>query len=219
MGRELYLQKLVESIILNLDNNIELEHHICFQGALPSEELEEYLDCFKHIQLHVWPQNIGIAEGMNKIIPRLSGDLICKFDDDCLIHSRNFFKHVDEIHRIHSDLVFSPYPIGLINNPGGVLSKNHEVRYGDIMNTYYTFRYVGHIGGFARIAPAKLVKNWNFSPDLIPGMSGTEDGQHSSLCQQNGIRMAYLENAIVVEHQESTLGQHERYKNYFGERF
>jgi hypothetical protein len=126
---------------------------------------------------------------------------------------------VKEIARIKPDIVFSPYPVGLINNPGGPRGNRHEVIYSEVTDTYYTLRYVSHVGGFARISPS-FTKNWKFDNDLIPGISGSEDSQFSLKCQQLNIPMAYLENAIVVEHQESTLGQHSRYgNNYFNGRF
>ena len=110
----------------------------------------------------------------------------------------------------------------LINNPGGVPRLAPQfVSYGSETDTFYTLRPVDHVGGFARIAPRELVKDWVLASDRnIPGASGNEDIQFSRLCVQNNIPMYYLENALIVEHQESTLGQHARYgKDYFGERF
>lgn len=220
MGRELYLRRLVESILQMSHEVLPLEHVICFQGVSPSEELRAYLNSIPFIRIEEWPKNIGIADGMNKIIPTLRGDLICKFDEDCVLRSPDFFKHLLTVHKLKPNAVFSPYPVGLINNPGGVLSSNREVLYSKDTDTYYTIRYVHHIGGFARIAPSALVKNWSYEPDLVAGMSGNEDGQHSTKCLQNSIPMFYLENALIVEHQESTLGQHARHgKDYFGKRF
>lgn len=219
MGRELYLRRLVESI-LELGGSFPFEHVICFQGVKPSKELITFLEGIPFIRLVHFERNIGIAEGMNHIIPTLKGDVIGKFDDDCVIRSPRFFDHVAAINKLKPEMVFSPYPVGLIGNPGGVLSQDRAVEYSEETDTYYTFRFVNHVGGFARIAPAKVVGDWRFANDLIPGISGNEDGQHSNKCNAAGIRMAYLENALIVEHQESTLGQHERYgKDYFKGRF
>lgn len=208
MGREKYLLKNVNSYPQR-DN---IEHHVCFQGCSPINLPNKCIS-------HLWDTNVGIASGMNKILPLLKGDIIMKMDDDCEIISSNFFDHVTEIHSLKPDLVFSPYPVGLINNPGGVKGHGHEVIYSEKLDTYYTLRYVYHVGGFARISPG-FTKNWKFQHDLLPGMSGNEDGQFSAMCRSQNIKMAYLENAIIVEHQESTLGQHARYKeDYFKGRF
>ena len=218
LGREYYLKQLVTSIE-DLGGAGNYEHHICFQGVKPSSDLARFLDK-PRITTHLWEDNVGIAEGMNKIIPLLHGDIILKMDDDCVLRSTNFFKHVEEVHRLHPNIVFSPYPVGLINNPGGPKGHAHVVSYGENTDTYYTLRFVNHIGGFARISPSARVKNWTFTGDLIKGQSGNEDGQHSKKCIESRIGMAYLENALIVEHQESTLGQHERYgEKYFKDRF
>lgn len=218
LGREHYLKQLVTSIE-DLGGTSNYEHHICFQGVKPSEDLAIFLDR-PRITTHLWEDNVGIAEGMNKIIPQLHGDIIIKMDDDCVIRSGQFLKHIEEVNRVFPNAVFSPYPVGLIGNPGGPRGHAHTVKYGENTDTYYTLRMVNHIGGFARVTPAHIVKDWEFEPDLVEGQSGNEDGQHSQKCLTKNVPMAYLENAVIVEHQESTLGQHERYgEEYFQGRF
>lgn len=218
MGRDYYLNNLLNSIYLTHPGIIEIEHHICFQGVIPSKRYDEHWSRLPGIITHVWEENVGIAEGMNRVLPELDGDLIMKMDDDCKIVSNNFWQHIEEIARLKSNVVFSPYPVGLIRNPGGPSAISHEVIYSDSLDTFYTLRYVNHVGGFARISPG-YTKNWKFNSDLISGVSGNEDVQFSNMCGLQKIKMAYLENAIIVEHQESTLGQHERYKEYFKDRF
>jgi glycosyltransferase involved in cell wall biosynthesis len=209
LGREKYLKDIFDCNQYDL----EIEHFICFQGCkLPNIEIPS------RFKLLNWDKNYGIAEGMNRILPMLSGDLIMKMDDDCKIISPNFFTHVREIARLCPGTVFSPYPVGLIRNPGGPKALGHKVIYSEKTDTYYTLRFVDHVGGFARISPS-FTKYWKFDNDLAVGQSGNEDVQFSTRCKLEKIPMMYLENAIVVEHQESTLGQHERYKDYFYERF
>ena len=72
---------------------------------------------------------------------------------------------------------------------------------------------MSHIGGLCRITPAAKVRHFKFETNL--SNSGTEDWQHSALCRVHGIKMFYLENALVVEHQESTMGQKGRQESYF----
>ena len=214
MGRWKYLRDLIDSI--SYDETIE--HFIVYQGVKPPEYITELTHRNKITNIFL-EENIGIAAAMNQILPILSGDIVIKFDDDAKIISKDFFQHVREIHKLNPNLVFSPYPVGLINNPGGVPSRNHSVIYSEDSNQYYTLRYVHHIGGFARISPG-FTKNWVFENDLIPGISGNEDSQHSQKCLNQNIQMAYLENAIIVEHNESSLGQHARYgEEYFKGRF
>jgi glycosyltransferase involved in cell wall biosynthesis len=219
LGRKFYLDKLISSIEDNLTyGTYTIDHTIVFQGCDPFpvntctkfyDKNIGYYSNYNQRFVH-WNENIGIAEGMNRILPTLNGDIIIKMDDDCKIISNSFFDHIIDIHKLKPNSVFSPFPVGLINNRGGPAPISHEVVYNSNKNVYYTFRKVNHIGGFCRISP-NFTKEWKFSPDLIPGISGNEDGQHSNKCNQFGIEMFYLDNALIVEHQESTLGQHARY--------
>jgi hypothetical protein len=73
---------------------------------------------------------------------------------------------------------------------------------------------VNHIGGFARISPSEIYQQIHFTDNH------NEDGEFSNFCNSMNIPMFYLENDLVVQHQESTLGQHQRYgEGYFGKRF
>ena len=220
MGRELYLRRLLESIKI-LGGTEPFEHYVIYQGVEPTSDFLDFLSKeHPHVKLIVRETNEGIAETMNFILPQLKGDIIIKMDDDCILRSPNFFNHVEELYEIFPNLVFSPFPVGLINNLGGPTSQQRQVVYGQKTDTYYTLRLVNHIGGFARISPASPTKEWIFDYDKSDTSSGSEDGQHSEKCKTYRLPMAYLENALIVEHQESTLGQHARYgENYFGKRF
>lgn len=219
LGREFYLKKLIAS--MQNSCNGDYEHYIAFQGCEASDELREIINADSRIKPLFWQENCGAGEGNNKVIQHLKGDIVAKLDDDALIHSKDYDMHIKAIMDIgKNNIVISPYPVGLINNPGGVPKKaQHEVGYSKETNTYYTFRPVDHIGGFARVAPAHIVKKFQWPYDLSTTSSGSEDSNFSAHCRQNGIRLFYMENSIVVEHQESTLGQHVRDENYFKGRF
>lgn len=216
MGRWYYLRELIKSI----DYHPELEHFIIFQGVKPDEETLKLIESISNIKCEYLEQNIGIAAAINYINPKLTGDIVIKLDEDAKIISKDAFTHIREINNIFPNLVFSFYPVGLINNPGGVPAISHYVRYSEKLGVFYTFRKVHHVGGFARISPRHITKNWILNNDLIAGISGNEDGQVSNLCNQNGIELAYLECHLVCEHQEATNGQHQRYgQEYFKGRF
>lgn len=218
MGRWHYLEKSVRSVLRARQEYLGPTRHIvCLQGVAPPPFLTELGE---QVEMIHWSTNCGIAEGINRVAAMLSEDLVIKLDDDCEIISARFLTHVAEVARLCPNLVFSPFPVGLIRNLGGVPSKERSIVYSDRLDTYYTLRAVPHVGGFCRVSP-RITTNWVLQPDLgIAGASGNEDVQFSTLCGENRIPMAYLENAIIVEHQESTLGQHARYGNeYFGDRF
>lgn len=220
-GRSRYLQACIDSVYEDEENsNFSVEHHLVLQGYT-KEKLEEEL-CgwwadnkkYKFI-IHEWPENIGIGAGLNKIIPKCTAPLIMKMDDDCKIVSTGFFESAMALHKKFPNSVFSPFPVGLIRSLGGVPGFKHTVWYDKKNEKYYTRRHVSHVGGFARFAPASIMKQFKFAPDLIPGQSGNEDGQFSSYCGANNIEMFYLENNMIVEHNESGFGQILRYPEYF----
>ena len=227
-GRPKYLINCLDSVYDDIHeqvvySDIKIEHHLIFQGCGISEEVQGFLSYFKDTKCyslitHEWPENIGIGAGLNAIIPQCKGELIFKMDDDCKIISNNFFESAITIYKAFPNSVFSPYPVGLINNPGGPRGLSHRVWEDKQLNKIWTKRIVTHVGGFARFSPKSLFDNFSFQNDLIPGVSGNEDGQFSSYCNGKGIQMFYLENGMVVEHNESTLGQVLRYKDYFKDR-
>lgn len=214
-GRPLYIKKLFNFIHLNRDQDIDW--HIGVQGKnivldIPNKD---------YIHLHVWDENCGAGEANNKLLKHIDAEIVCKLDDDALPYGSDYFLHIREIFKLtNGNAIFSPYPVGLINNPGGVLSKEHSVVYSSNSDTYYTLRKVNHIGGFARISPAHIAKSFTWPYDFSAHNSGREDVNFSSYCNSNNIPMYYLENSLIVEHQESTLGQHKRYNDtYFKGRF
>jgi len=225
-GRPLYLKRNLLSVkqaVCETDANIE--HKVFCQGAALDDSIKDIQKSvegeFSNYSLEIiqWDKNYGTGEGLNRALPTLSGNLVFKFDEDAEIVSRNFFNHVLEINNIlENNCSFSPYPVGLIGNPGGVHSTTRFVRYSQQLDTFYTFRAVAHIGGFARITPKHIMSAITFPYDYSIYDTGNEDSVVSHFCRTHYIMQLYLENAIVVEHQESTLGQHERYAEYFKDR-
>lgn len=219
MGRPKYLFDLTNSIIES-DYFDDFEHLIFYQGVAPTEEEYSYFrnilnNKFKVIELD---KNYGPGVGCNiaKEYINKNSTIVMKADDDCVIRSPYFFDHVNEIFNIIPQSVFSPFPVGLINNLGGP-AKTYDrfVKYSYKLDTYYTFRPVNHVGGFARVCPKDLFMECKWPEENLVGTSGNEDGYFSNFCKAKNIPMYYLENALIVEHNESTLGQHERYKEYF----
>lgn len=226
-GRNKYLINCLDSIYRDINNQliegeIKLEHHLIFQGNY-SEELNSFIPYFKktksyELVIHKWPKNIGIGLGLNNILPKCKGGLIFKADDDCKIISQDFFYKAYCLHKRFPNSVFSPFPIGLINSLGGVRGTSHRLWHDKNTDIIWTKRMVNHVGGFARFAPKSIYENFSFPNDLIFGISGTEDGDFSSYCNTKGIEMFYLEDGLIVSHQESTLGQALRYPEYFSTR-
>lgn len=226
-GRPKYLINCLDSvfndIVTDVYNEIKIEHHLVFQGGAGLFEVESFIKYFNQteyytLHVHEWPQNIGIGAGLNAIIPQCKGELIFKMDDDCKIISDNFFEKAMVIYRRFPNGCFSGYPVGLTGNAGGPRGFKHSIWNDKQNNQIYTRRHVNHLGGFARFSPKNIIEKFTFPNDLIPGISGTEDGDFSNYCNYNNIEMFYLENGLVVEHSEATPGQVVRYPEYFNGR-
>lgn len=218
LGRELYIKRQIESVV-RCAGDWGFEHRIfCQNGWKPSNEFYGFLESLPpeyDVALMFWEDLLDIGHSLNRALPSMSGELIMKLDDDAKLCSSNFMAHVRQIAKLIPNSVFSPYPVGLVGNPGGVLSNDRHVQYGEDTDTYYTFRKVNHVGGFARITPQNIIREKTFT-----NVGHSEDGEFTVHCRAKGIPMYYLENDLVVEHQESTLGQHERYgDDYFKGRF
>lgn len=171
--------------------------------------------------------NVGIASGLDSCINKIKNDhpknykdsLFLKIDDDVKIYDAPmFFPMANLIHSYMPNAVFSPFPVGLINNLGGPRGYKHAVISCRHSKEIITIRYVNHIGGLCRFSPFSIFENFSYKPDLMTGASGNEDGQFSEYCSQNNIPMIYTENSFIVEHRLSTLGQIVYDKNYFAER-
>lgn len=223
MGRWKYLLDCVQSVSQEFDygDRNTYMHHIIFQGVHPNEEvIAELRKC--GCNLHFWPENIGIGAGLNKILPECQGVSIMKMDEDCKILTCGFFEHIFFMAEKFPNSVFSPFPTGLRDNLGGVKGYAHDVVERDYYDEkiYYQRRFVRHIGGLARIAPKHIHEKFIFKNDLDPtgAISGSEDGQFSNFCNENGIGMFYMDTHAVVEHNEGTCGQQIRYPEYFKNR-
>lgn len=223
LGRWKYLLDCAKSVAQEFDysERNEYMHHIVFQGVRPNKEvIDELRKC--GCNLHFWPENIGIGAGLNKILPECQGAHIMKMDEDCKIITFGFFEHVLFMAETFPNAVFSPFPIGLRDNLGGVKGIGHDVierEYYD-EKIYYQRRFVMHVGGLCRIAPKHLYDVFTFKNDLDPTgkISGSEDGQFSNFCNGKGVQMFYMDTHAVVEHNEGTCGQKVRYPQYFEKR-
>lgn len=202
------MSRLINSIIKSLhEYDPGLEHIILLQTKSASTSLQELFDTYsKQVKLKLSQQKtlLNINQAMNTLISQVTNQLVWKADDDCVIQSDNFFKHVEAIHNMYPKMVFSPFPVGLIENFGGARSAGRFTQYCQTTDTVYTFRKVPNIGGFARFSPLEYFSQ--YPENGFP----LEDQCHSELMRKRGIMQCYLENALIVEHQESSLGQKER---------
>lgn len=215
LGRERYLKKTLLGVQKSLGKDIPIEHNLFFCGEKPSKEMEDFissLDYSRDINCFFAPKR-SVGQNLNESKKIAKFPFFLKLDDDAELVSDNVFLHASEIFSQKKDSVFSPFPVGLINNLGGIRGFSHEVVYSPKTDVFYTLRKTDHVGGFCRFCETELLQSINFSD------SHNEDTEFSNAAR-NKKEFFYLENAMIVEHQESTLGQHARYgDNYFKGRF
>ena len=160
------------------------------------------------------PENIGISRGKNKIIDliRRTGtyDFLVSFDNDCECVSGNVLERsVQAAMEIkasypHRNWMLSPNVKGLVRPP----TRVKHLSIGG-----WNLGVVGIIGGLFRVEPAWIYNKFRFREDL-----SRASGQDENVCgwfrhHANGT-LVYLED-FVVNHYETTTGQHRRYPKYF----
>ena len=203
IGRELYLRRLLLSI-QDFGGNMDCvaEHIIVFQETEPSADLLALIQNNPLIKPIFRKELASIGVLLNELSPSFKGRITFKLDDDAALRSPSFFQSILDVHSILGDAMFSPFPVGLIGNLGGpAVEGQRKVVHSQERDIYYTLRPVKHVGGFARISPTGVLQDVKFSD------AHKEDGELSAHCLAKGIPMFYLENGLIVEHQETMLGQ------------
>ncbi|NTU73061.1 glycosyltransferase [Candidatus Roizmanbacteria bacterium] len=224
LGRTFYLHKSLVAIKEQAGKyNGIIFHHIFYQGTSIADETKALVnknrpDNYIPI-IHEWEVNVGISEGMNRAIREIKTDYVFKIDDDILLISDNFFRHIGAIIAIEPNAIIAPFPIGLITWCGGPRPINYHVKYCKGTDSYYTFRRVNVTGGGCRVVRTQILNEFlPLKNDLGHGNSGSDDDQLTILCNQRGVPIYYIENAVAFEHLESDLGQRERFHGYYQSR-
>lgn len=220
-----YTKRMIESLI---ENTHEPYQHVIIDQQ-STDGTREYLAGLKSSYPHIdWEivymeKNIGLVHGQNMAIDRCKGNLLVKIDNDSRVLSKDIDKHIKAIYRCTGfQYVLSPFPIGLIRNLGGTKRYGFEIYYSEETDRYYTLGLTKNVGGLFRCMPREIlakVDGWkDYKFDVEQPLP--EDVFISGKILSAGYKIAYIENDCVVEHQESTLGQHERYGDaYFQGRF
>lgn len=217
-GRQRYLDKLFSSLHHKCKAiHSELRIILVDNSANIDTSVQQWVGGYCHsFEIIRETERISIDDVVAKYIARQDkAEYFWKLDEDALLCSDDFGQHLKQIMKLFPRGVFSPFPVGLINNLGGPSATVGRMAVlGEETDTYYTVRPVNHVGGFCRIMPSEALDG------LSLNSGHTEDTIISAHARRKGHPLFYLENTLIVEHQESTLGQHARYgKEYFGARF
>jgi len=204
-----YTKKTLQS--LKKKTHIPFDHFILDQDS--RDETVNWLNKFTYKQgkLYIYPisTNIGINRGVNFILDKIGKDydIIVKLDNDVEIETNGWLKKC--INVLNKKFLISPYVKGLIDNRGGVN------RYGHIKEL--NMGLTPFIGGICMIG---LRRAWTKDSDGWEFPVPKHAGGDRAFCMKlslSGYRFGYIEN-VVIKHQETTKGQHQRFPNYFKKR-
>lgn len=224
LNRKHYLRKTIDSIKKQANGYCgKIHHHLFFQGVNIDDETKKYIyenapDNYLPV-VHEWHKNVGISDGTNIAIKQINTNYVFKIDEDILLVTDNFFQHFKEIILFEPNAFIAPFPIGLIVWCGGPKPISYHVKYSDVMDTYYTFRKVNVTGGGCRVMPTHVLRQFlPLTNDLSSGNSGSDDDQLTIMCNKHNVPIYYMENSVAFEHQESCIGQRERFSEYYKSR-
>ncbi len=152
-------------------------------------------------------ENVGICRGANQIldsIPDLDEyDVIVRFDNDCEVTQPGTLKACAEV-AMDYGIICAPRVLGLQNPPATIRTVKVGHQFLD---------ETAILGGIFMAIPAFLFTDhgfrWNENTPL-----GTGDEAIVPWWRAHGGVCGYLQD-YTVNHYETTVGQHERYPEYF----
>lgn len=156
--------------------------------------------------------NKGISFASNHLLDMIEENLqpqiIIKADNDVLFMTYGWLEHMVDLWKRNHLLYMSPYPEGLMHNPGG----------GQRIGTSYIGKYyvevANHVGGLVAAIDAKAYKHFRFSDKFL---HGNQDREASEAFKKLRYMPCYIPQ-IRVQHMDTTSGQYEKYPEYFERR-
>ena len=184
--------------------------HFCLDQGSRDGTADWLRNEYQPHHLTVFPENIGISRGSNLMLEQIlrgNYDLICKFDNDCLVVSENLLGQMAEIFSDVGQLapryVLSPRVEGINNQP-------HRARF-----TMLAGRRVGLtaiVGGLFHCVPRGIYEQYRYPEDLPPGQF--QDDFFCKWVRRHGGEVGYVEG-LVVEHYRGTDQQAKDFPEYF----
>lgn len=155
-------------------------------------------------------QNVGITKGSNALLDAI-GDgyqLIIKVDNDCQFMTKNWLETMVDLWKRNHMLYMSPYPEGLVDNPGGAQ------RVGNSNIGPYYVEVTRHVGGLCAVTDARAYKDFRWTDQF---KHGNQDSEASFYFRSKNYMPCYVPMHRVW-HMDGTSGQKEKYPDYFERR-
>ena len=193
-------------------------HFIIDQGS--EVETTRYLmryDKDENVEVLFIGENVGLSKGINLAHQHLfnSGlNYIMKLDNDAEVLDDNWLTRLMAAMLDPDrpkDLVLSPYIRGLVSHKGGIdrgLPQGNPQRF-----EKYNISYVSHIGGICRLCHRRVLERYGKWDESKP-KHYAEDMEFTGRWQDLDWYNGYMED-ISILHMDSSLGQQEKYPEYF----
>jgi GT2 family glycosyltransferase len=199
-----YTKLMLES--LKKTTHIDYAHFIIDQGS-KDQTISELQNTDESVKVYVLPKNIGLNRGLNFAINAVGSDydILVKVDNDALFITDNWLEKCLNV--FEEKLVLSPYVLGLLDNRGGVPRIGYDLE-----------RKIGFtpaIGGICMIATRKAWTEDSSGMDYpVPLYVQNSDMKFCQRLKLKGYRFGYKED-VFIKHMDTSLGQIEKYKEYF----
>lgn len=156
--------------------------------------------------------NKGISFASNHLIDMIQENIkpqiIIKVDNDCEFKTRGWLETMIDLWKRNHLLYMSPYPEGLIHNPGG------GPRIGYSFIGPYFVEVATHVGGLCAVIDARAYKTFRWNDKFLHGNQDREASQAFSL---NRYMPCYIPLHRIM-HMDGTEEQHKKFPEYFERR-
>ena len=217
-GRLDYTKKMFQSLKDSTD--MDFDWYVFDQGS--GDGTEEWLYELKQNEgqpryIHLNGSNVGISKASNHLLDKIEAttvllpkdyQIVIKVDNDAQFLTKGWLSTVKDLWKRNHMLYMSPYPEGLVNNPGGA----PRVGYGYV-GPYMT-EVTEHIGGLCAAIDSHAYKDFRWNDQF---KHGNQDWEASSFFRTVGYMPCYI-SIHRVYHQDTTVGQAKKYPEYFERR-
>lgn len=158
-------------------------------------------------------KNVGISGASNGLLDEIESrplpyQIIVKVDNDCEFMTKGWLRTFVDLWKRNHMLYMSPYPEGLVNNPGGAPRVGHSH-----IGAYF-IEVTTHIGGLCAFIDAKAYKGFRWADKFL---HGNQDTEASQAFRAKRFMPCYIPMHRVM-HMDTTEVQHEKFPEYFERR-
>jgi GT2 family glycosyltransferase len=157
-------------------------------------------------------KNVGLTKGSNQAIDlikeKIKPGFIGKVDPDCLFLTKGWLEAYVDMFKRNCMLYISSFPEGLVDHPGGSWRQGFATLGGEYIEI------VDHLSGICAFIDAKAYNNFRWTDKFLHGQ---QDGEASAAFNRLGY-MPMIMPRHRIQHMDTTVGQKERYPEYFERR-